>query len=211
MPEPRNNPAGGPCRRHTARRRRGTAMVEFVMCLPVLVFVLVLIWLLGWGLMHQQQVTISDRYTTWKELRGQPVSGDHLNAWFYRSQAAGVSTWADAGQWETHEDLVAAADRASPAAGRLAEETALNTWPRGREVRIAASFPIELGSLFDALPNTVRSRHGRTGLPWRRGQAACRQQVIDMYLHDLDAALERVQGSADNLRQMVQRLYRNGW
>jgi len=197
--------------RANRRRRRGTAMVEFVMCLPVLALVLALIFLLGWGLLHRQQVTVSDRYKTWRDLRAAAVSGQRLNELFYRNQAADVAVQADAGQWQTHEDLTAYAGQASDHAGRFAEATVLDAWPRGREVRIAASFPIGLGSLFADLPNTIRGEHGRTGVEWRRGQAACRRQVLALYLDDLDAALDRVGGSAENLRRMVQRLYRNGW
>ncbi|MHC4983662.1 MAG: TadE family protein, partial [Planctomycetota bacterium] len=67
-------------------------MIEFVLCIPLLAFVIMVIFFFGWAMSNQQQVKISGRYAAWGEVRGKGLaSPQRLNSMFFSKEAGSVS------------------------------------------------------------------------------------------------------------------------
>ncbi len=195
------------------RGPRGTAMVEFVMCIPLIAIIIAAIFFFGWGMKNQQHVKVSDRYKAWRDILSSPqspVSGEQLNRMFFYERADPVNVDSDSGQPRTLQDLVAAVGDVSRSAESFAEQTVIYSWPRARTARVDAEFTPNVGA-FDHLSGPIHHSHSREGLEWRRGQAGCRGQIREQFLDGLDSTLLAVPNPGQNLGAMVRRLYRNGW
>lgn len=59
-----------------ALNRRGTAMVEFVMCIPLLALLIAGMFFLGWAMRNQQKVKISNRYAAWRDVHNAKARTD---------------------------------------------------------------------------------------------------------------------------------------
>jgi hypothetical protein len=196
--------------RQTARRR-GAVIVEFVMAIPLLALIIALTYFFGWAMMHQQQVWIADRYAAWRAVRGGGgAGGGHLNATFFRDEAANVSVSGGSGPAETLQDYVFAVGSYSAEGERLADATVLGRWPRGRSASVGARFaPIPEG--FRHLTGPIRSAHVREGVAWRRGQARLEHDLVDVYLGDLDGLLGALPAPAEKLAETFRGMYLHGW
>jgi len=201
------------------RRRRGAALVEFVMCIPFLAFVIACIFFFGWAMMNQQHVWVSDRYTVWRDLYGwqeihgtdgQVLSrGEALNLMFFANKADPVSVDGSGG-WtpETISDLVTAAGERSAAAEELAQRSAEQSFPHGRTGEVAAEFPPTMAA-WQHISGAIRSRHWREGVVWRRGEVSYLQIIQEQFLADLDEAVMDFQDP--QLRDNLRALYRQRW
>ena len=57
-------------------RSRGTAMVEFVMCIPLLALLISGMFFFGWAMRNQQKVKVSDRYAVWRAVHNANAEAD---------------------------------------------------------------------------------------------------------------------------------------
>ena len=57
-------------------RRRGTALLEFVMSLPILLLVIAGIFFFGQVMRNQQRLRVSDRYVSWRHLHNNQAGTD---------------------------------------------------------------------------------------------------------------------------------------
>ena len=191
------------------RRRRGTALVEFAVVIPLMALIISLTFFVGWARTNQQHVWAATRYATWQPLRtGQSVQTDDLNVWFFADRGEDVSLAGDHGPDQTREDLVATAGDVSERAYLLAEATVLDRWPRSYRARVGAAFPTHL-ALWQRFQGSIGGSCHREGLEWRRGQVSYLEAIRDQFLLDLHAA---VLGIPDPLlRDDLQRLYLQRW
>jgi len=153
-----------------AHRRRGTALVEFAMVIPLLALIISLTFFVGWARTNQQHVWAATRYAAWRPVRGGgSVRTDDLNLWFFADRAEDVSLRSDHGPDQTREELVAAAGDVSQRAYLLAEAGVLDRWPRSCLARTGAAFPTHL-ALWRRFQGVIGGSCRREGVEWRRGQ-----------------------------------------
>lgn len=193
------------------RRRRGTALLEFVMCIPLFALIIALTFFFGWAMVNQQRVKVSARYKVWRDLRStSEVTGGALNRDFYERRAESVDLFSDSGVAETLDDLVTEAGVVSRPAGALAQEAVLDYFPHERRTQVAAEFPTDVRA-WRRFKGPIEHRYGRAGVEWRRGEASCRMPLLHQYLDVLDSELRSVPAPADGLCRTVRQLYGNGW
>ena len=218
-------------RPHPLTFRHGTAMLEFIMVIPLLAVVIAGTFFFGQLMRNQQRLRIADRYEAW-----QP-EGDS-NPLLFDGRGENVSIRTGTGPTETLEDLYAQASGESPEADRLAEWLLLTgspgRFPRGWSRRVDAEFPRETAAI-ERIRNAVTEdrgehvepsfgpgryrRHAREGLAWKRrhedgfrdGACPCHpgQAVRYLFLDDLDEQTERIAGTA--IGGALRSLYLNGW
>ena len=194
-------------------RRRGAALLEFVLCIPLLAGIIVLTFFFGWSMKNQQRVRVSDRYTAWRWVHGGRDAPTHanLNGFFFDFKAGEVWVDGGGGPTETLTDLVGEVARISPQAAALAEELVTNRFPHGQSASVAATFPTDV-VLWQRLSGGAMSHHHvREGVEWRRGQASCEDVLADEFYHSLDTAMSTVPAPGDGLGQCVRRLYLTRW
>lgn len=181
------------------------------MVLPFMGMLLALIFFFGWALRNQQHVKVSDRYWSWRRVRaGGAASASELNGKFFGRTASGVTLRTDRGPDETLGDYVDRVSEASRPAGVLADETVLDTFPRGRGVDVSAEFPTDVG-VWRWFTGAIHHRHVRDGVEWRRGQARCENAVRDQFLGDLDERLDNVPAPGRNMGKTFRQLYLARW
>lgn len=153
--------------------RRGAAMTETVLVLPIVLVVLALLLMLGRSMARLHSVSIMDRHEAWRQVAHAPGPGTgagqgQLNDAFLRGEAERIEAQVDGYFPETPRRWrVNAAEQYSGEAGALAED-AMARWPRGRRVRFATTFgssmPLE-GEL--GLTGPMRHGHVRMENEWK--------------------------------------------
>ncbi|KKM78637.1 hypothetical protein LCGC14_1357950 [marine sediment metagenome] len=195
--------------------RRGTAMIEFVLILPVLAVILGLTFFVGWAMMRKHQVIVADRYAAWQRVEvGAWPTEEKLNEKFFADKALDVSLESMGLKRETAEDLVSEAGSLNRRSESLAEELLLDRFPRGRRAHLTASFPGHQSPWQREklkLIRTIQSRHGREGITWRRDEVNCWGTLRDQFYPELDDALQRVSAPGDGMAHMIRRLYLDHW
>jgi hypothetical protein len=191
--------------------RRGTAIVEFAVSLPLLALVLTVTFFFGWAVMNQNHVWIADRYACWRQVRNGSVPTDgFLNQKFFGGVAQNVATGRNAGSTRTEQDLVSAVSAENQPAGSLAQELVLNQFPKGLDVTIQATFPTSV-RFWQQFTGAIHSQHARAGVEWRWRQAACGNAVADQLLQTLDGMLTAMPVPANGIGSFFSRLYRDDW
>jgi hypothetical protein len=214
MPEGRAGAARGAS--PGGRTRRGAALIEFVLVIPLLALVLGLTFFFGWSMRNQQRMRMAFRYAAWRRVHGvgetlpSPVSSREINRKFFGDAAAGVGVHFPRGPDQVLIDYVGEVSARSGRAGALAEELVLGHFPRGRGARGSAEFPTDVG-LWQKFTGAIRASHVRDGVEWRRRQAGCGSAVRDMFLTTVDGAMSDVEAPGDSLAETVRGLYRSGW
>lgn len=145
--------------------RRGTAMVEFVLVLPLLLTVLAATFFFGWAMMHKHQVSVADRYAAWRrvETGGWP-SEDRINEVCFADRAKDVDLVSEAAVRQTARDLVDVAGQQGAPVELLAEELVVERYPGGKRARVSATFGHAMADLGkvrrrDHPPPRQRGRH----------------------------------------------------
>ena len=62
--------------RNMRRRRRGTAMIEFVLCIPLLALVIAAVFFFGMVMRNQQRLRAADRYVVWRTVHNGQANAD---------------------------------------------------------------------------------------------------------------------------------------
>ena len=193
------------------RRRRGAALVEFALAIPLLGTIIVATFFFGWAMQSQQRVKISDRYDAWRRVGAETgVTSGQLNETFFGNRASQVDIYGGAGPGQTRQELVAEAAGRDETAGELASRLVIDNWPAGRSTRVDAEF-IPAMDAWRYFTGPIRSRHVREGLEWRRGQAYCEGVLRDMFLLQLDQLLDSAPAPGDGLAQQMRQLYLVRW
>ncbi len=195
----------------TFRRRRGAVIMEFVFCLPVLAFLLGLIFFLGWAMMNQQHVKVSARHTAWRNVRQTPdVTGMELNKDFFANRSDSVQISLGSGPDGTLRDFTTAAASCGPNAGILAQRLALEQYPRGSRADVSGHFPSSV-ALWQRYQGSIQMHRAREGVEWRRHQADNIGPVRELFLMPLDNTLDQITPPGRDLGQMMRQIYLAHW
>jgi len=188
--------------------RRGAVLLECVMVLPFLAVIVGLTFFFGWAMRNQQQVHVTDRYVTWRDVREAGWRPDEdLNRFMFQGRAGHIGTDRGGGPDQVRHDLIEKTDKASRRAGILAEH-AVNQWPGGTSTNVSAGFPTDVG-VWKWFTGDIRHRHVRDGVEWRSGQVSYLETIRDEFLYNLHRAVSQVPDAV--LRQNLQRLYLQRW
>ncbi len=211
-----------------ACRRRGLALVETAMAIPLLATILVGTMFLGWAMMNQQQVKASARYVSWRHAnRGWPTTNvdpntiddpDHpgLNRLFFRDRAVDINVSRSGGDNDEMEDLVTAAGSLSDYAGDFADRLLVNPYPdhgvfpRAQAARVGTEFGTDVAA-FRKYTGSIGGYHIRDGVEWRRNEAGCRYVTRKQFLDNLDQVLTSVPAPGAEMGEMIRGTYVNGW
>lgn len=197
-----------------ARGRAGTAMVEFVMTIPLIALIIGLTFLFGWSLTNKQHLSVSDRYLAWRQVRAGGAPGAQgINEAFFDGRAGHVDIRFSPGPDEAVHEWIDAADENNRAAGQLAHifMTEHCPLPFSRRVTVSADFPPPVAA-WEKFEGDLYSRHLREGLEWRRAHhAACEEPLREQFLGPLDAALGGIRRPGDGLAATFRALYRVRW
>jgi hypothetical protein len=223
--------------RRIRHARRGVAMLECALVLPLLVFFLVAIMLMGWGMQNRQQTEISARLIGWSEARGVTHSDvpehygrswgtvirDHLlsqrndegattvadaeRAYLYDSEGVQIDTM------NTIEDWVQRVIIEDEDAGGAAELWILGSdhWPWGHGAAIEARFPVPWRYWAHLDDKHVETWFIRDGVEWRYSQIHNEQVIADEFLSDVDEALQSVEDPGDALAAQFRWMYLAEW
>ena len=198
--------------RNPNSRRRGTAMIEFVLILPLLAVILGLTFFFGWALMHKHQVLVADRYSVWQKVETGTWPGtDDVNTRVFNRQAQGVNLASADGVTQTVDDLVGeASDKGGPRTQTLADTLLRENWPGGSSVEVVANFRSSW-ALWEKFGGQMHHSHAREGITWRRADVAPWNTLRDEFYNDLDMQLQRVNPPGQNFAQMIRGLYLSTW
>lgn len=215
------------------RGRRGTAMVEAAMAMPILGGILVLTMFFGWAVMNAQAVKTAARYTAWRHVYGRSHPEDgypandpnagydpnqfELSEMFFRDEARSHGVGGHGGWIDEFEALVSAAGGYSDTARTFSDRLILH--PSGSpyywhfhhayHAHVWAEFENDVEA-FQKWQGSIHARHMRDGREWRRNQAHSRHVTREMFLGDLDAMLGNIAGD-QGLAERTRGLYRHGW
>jgi hypothetical protein len=196
--------------RKSAAHRRGTALVEMVLVVPLLAGIIALIYFFGWSMGNQQKLRITDRYLAWRSVYGGSLTHDQINDRFLDNKASYIDVDFAHSPSDTADELVTASGSYSQAARSLAEGTVLNRFPRGHTDRIVAEFPSSVG-MWQKFTGAMQDGSGREGVEWRRGQAHLNPTLTDLFLRDVDTTVSGISDPGQQMGQMIRNLYLGGW
>lgn len=197
--------------------RRGSAMVEFALALPLLVLVMSILLFFGWQIPRRHNAIVGARHSVWRTFDGGTPSDAELDGEFLEDRATWIGQSHAGGPLDSYEAWAGATD---PDARDLAEELVTSRWPHGRQTRLSAEWITRVRlwqelSDPDGDPATrghVSGRHAREGIEWHHGQVAPWATLRDLYAEELhDDALGTVPAPGDGLARTIQGLLVAHW
>jgi len=154
--------------RRDGRSRRGAALIEFVMIIPMLAMIIGLTFFFGWTMANRLHVRESSRYAAWRHVRTKSAVGSgRLNEAFYDHRGTNIGITRGLGTEETIDDLITAAGTMGSEHATFADSVIWGCGHQGRTVRVRAKFPSEVG-LYRRFQGRLASYHARDGRQWRR-------------------------------------------
>ena len=193
------------------RQSRGTALVEAVLALPLLIVVLGLVWWVGWAMANQQRVKAAANYTAWRSVYdgGAPVPESLEKVEFVgKGEVRNYSR--GGGPAGTLDELVDAAMLVSSDAAVVADRGPRVRFPKGSFVRLSGEFPTSVG-LWNRYQGDIRGRAGREGVTWRWSEASLRESMVEVYFPAMETCLIGVRQPGDGMARMIRGLYWGGW
>ncbi len=198
-----------PRKRWALRRRRGAAMVEFCLAIPILAGVIACTWFFGFAMLNQQKVRVAERYGAWAHVRKVPDPVD-LNTAFFRGRGFNIDVGADGGP---DTNLTAFVDEVAGWTGPgsdLANSLLANDAPRARTATVASEFSSDV-AYWQRFTGQIRGSQSREGVEWRRQQLGFSRLLREEYLSDLEAMLSSVPTPGTEMADLIRQLYHNGW
>ncbi len=217
------------------RARRGVALLECSLVLPLLAFFLVALLLMGWGMQNRQQTELAARLRGWAATRGtappdryggtwalvvrdgllgqrndeeREIDPDYVvSSYMHNSEGIQLDTM------RTLEEWVQRVTIEHEDAGGAADLWMLSTdhWPWGAGARYEIMFPIPW-SYWEHLDwRPVETRFIRDGVEWRYTQIHNEQVITEEFLYDVEDALESVDAPGDALAAQFRWMYRAEW
>lgn len=189
--------------------RRGTALLEFVLSIPLLATVIVLTFFFGYALTNQQHVIVATRFVTWEQADAQySVVSKEVNVTFLDNKSGRVDIASRGGPRETLEDLVDEVYNEYSSSGELIERCMPGRWPEGHRTQIDAFFASSVPA-WDRFAGAMSQQHVRDGVQWQRGEVSYLEPVRDEFLYKLDNAIGQMGNSA--LEGSIRSLYLVTW
>ena len=213
-----------------ARARRGTAMIEFIMGIPLLATIIGLTFFFGWGMKNTQRVAMASRYVTWRHVEG-GAGGGSLNAMFFENQATSSDVdWpagrrSHSGQVGMTQAVLRLRAEVGDGGGRdiadwlLADQAPTNVdYLYGCRSNLRAEFSTTVDA-WRRMAGRIAASGAREGNEWRRRQASCEEAFLqEPFLLTLDGKLlalhERLtamSGSDNTIGSQVRELYLRAW
>ncbi len=198
--------------RRDGRSRRGAALIEFVMIIPMLAMIIGLTFFFGWTMGNRLHVRESSRYAAWRHVRTKSAVGSgRLNEAFYDHRGTNIGITRGLGTEETIDDLITAAGTMGSEHATFADSVIWGCGHQGRTVRVRAKFPSEVG-LYRRFQGRLASYHARDGRQWRReDDLTPEQDVRDVFLSDLDQALYALENGGSRMAKVMRITYLNKW
>jgi len=197
-----------------AHHAHGTALMEFLLVIPVLGGILALTMFFGWAMLHKHQIVTADRYAAWRRVEtGSWPTTDEINRGCLGGRARNVSVNGSGAGTQTPADLVDETGHYSDNGGRLADDLVVDLFPKGRRAQVTAQFPTHK-AIWEAITDdrpTFRSHHSREGITWRCDEARCWSTLRDDFYHNLDEGLRSVPDPGDGMAGMIRSLYLAHW
>ena len=194
------------------RSRGGSALIEFVMIIPLMAMIIGLTFFFGWTMANRLHVRESSRYASWRHARtDQAVGSGQLNNDFFENRATDIGITRGLGTEETIDDLISAAATQGNEHATFADSVIWGCGHQGRTVRVRAKFPSDVG-LYRRFQGRLASYFSRDGKQWRReDDLTPEQDVRDVFLADLDQALQALENSGSRMAKVMRITYLNKW
>ncbi len=152
------------------RARRGTALFEFLLVVPVLLLVFVLLLYFGKALVRAQKGWVSDRYEAWRQADNGtgPYSDGHgnpqINDLFYRGKATGLRYDGDH-YFPDNAPVALAGGAAGDTSGLINDYH--ERFPRGQRVEFNTRHYHDPNHLTAQFDGPIEHRHTRLGPDWK--------------------------------------------
>ena len=192
------------------RCRRGTALVEAVLALPLLAVILGLTWWVGWAMTNQQRVKAASHYAAWRGAYSGAPSSASLERVEFAGKGEVRNYTRSAGAAGTVNNLVDAAGLVSSGAAMVADQGPRLRFPRGSSIWLSGEFPTSVG-LWNRYQGDIRGRAAREGVSWRYAQTNLRDAMVDIYFPHMESCMIGVPPPGGNMAMMVRQLYLYGW
>ena len=123
-------------------RCRGTAMLEFVMCIPLMAILIAAIFFFGWVMRNQQRVCIAARYTSWKYVYDTTPSTQQLNDKFFddRGHDIYIDLDSDTATNQVRESFINEVTTSDADAGEYAQDLISRNLPGGSYALLRSQF-----------------------------------------------------------------------
>lgn len=200
-------------RKHSCEkvRCRGTAMLEFVMCIPLIGILIAGIFFFGWVMRNQQRVRIADRYASWKCVYDTTPSTQQLNEQFFDGRGYDIYTSFDSDLVtnDVRESLIDAVKERDTDAAVYAEDIVGRNLPGGSYALLRSQFSANSARWRKwAESGPIERSHVRDGRSWVRSETQMPDSIRDIYLEQLHDVVTP-QGPSEN--DIIQTLYMSGW
>jgi hypothetical protein len=189
----------------------GTAMIEFVLILPLLAVILSLTFFFGWVSLHKHQVVVANRYAAWQRINTGGWPSQHkLNTAFFADKAVDVVVDTGDPVLDTREELATAAGGQSPRTGQLADTLVTQVYPAGDHARVSAAFTPRQ-TFWQDYRGHIHSHSAKEGITWRRDEVDNINTLRDQFYSELDNGLQGIRSPGDGMAQMIRGLYLAHW
>lgn len=190
-------------------RRRGAAMVEFCLVVPLLASVLVLILFAGWAFTRLQRVGMSARYAMDARIQRGAESVAPLDEEFFDPDQTDVYGPDVRGRSRLLEAFARRAGAESPWSQDLL--TAVDaSRVDGLTGQVTGDFHTRIET-YRRLGNVYTRGAARTDHGWRLRRFRLHRSVEDTFLPELMEMLDRMPPPADHLAESFDRAWRSGW
>jgi len=190
-------------------RCRGTAMLEFVMCIPLMAILIAGIFFFGWVMRNQQRVRIADRYASWKCVYSTPPSSQQLNEQFFDNRGYDIYMDFDSDTITNNvrESFIEKITARDAEAGEYADDLLSRNLPGGSYALLRSRFSTNNARWRQwAESGAIERSHVRDGRPWIRGETQMPNSIRNIYLEELDDLVNDASSGGD----MIQTLYMGG-
>ena len=193
------------------RRRRGAAMVEFCLAIPLLAAISAATWFFGFAFKNQQKIRTSARYTAWAQLQDSfdPVD-PQLNERFFNQAGRSIHWDGGPGPVVVLEGFAEGVGDYTAVGYDLAHVLVDQHAPRGRDMSVSAEFASNVG-YWQRFQGAMRGFHSREGRAWRHRELGYSRLVREQYLDEVEEALRTVPAPGTDMADMIRHLYHGGW
>ncbi len=200
---------------HTTSHRtanRGTALLEFIICIPLMAVLIAGIFFFGWVMRNQQRMRIADRYASWKSVHSSTPSTQDINEQFFADRGDNIQLDFDTetSTRQVRYKFVEAFSDSS--AGLYVQNLVDKNLPGGSHVFLESEFTTNNARWRQwAESGGLQHSHVRDGRYWIRGETQMPLSIRDIYLHELDDFVTGFPTQASTGADLIQSLYLGGW
>jgi hypothetical protein len=206
---------------HTGRSRRacydthrkGTALLEFVMSIPLLATVIAGTFFFGWVMRNQQRVRIASRHVAWSHVyeTAETANSADVDDLFFDTRGEGTFIEGEGFAGSALEDYVRAVNNRHEDAGRVVEEMITEADPpEARREFVESNFETNNDLWRKLSQGAIRMEHHRGGRTWRRPEWSPLSKVTtETLLEECDAMADAPSDS--KVESALRLLYEGGW